>query len=334
LHLRPNTTYYYRIPPVNHIFHFQTAPIPSIDDPAKCEFEFVVVSDMHGSARRIGGTIRLIQNLLPNVRFILSGGDNVDDARIRGHWVTFWKQMEPVSPILPFESTPGNHDGEIPDAARNWQKVFPFPYPNPTDGSYFKFQFLNTAFFFIDIYNAGRALNVVNPAQLDWLREELIKDQEGILNRVIVLHRSLYTTGDFGCDNVLEGQLLPVITELPVKLVVAGHSHLFEAFFRSDLNPPAGTAFLNVGGGGGWLDLVSSKISAAPYRWKSRVHVAKQDPYLGGNPHNPLRNDQIVLKFQEYGKLCNHILHVIVRGDTFTLRAIEWGGEQIYEKTF
>jgi hypothetical protein len=155
-----------------------------------------------------------------------------------------------------------------------------------------------------------------------------------VVHRVVIVHRSIYTTGDFGCDKVLENQLVPILDEFHVKLVITGHSHLFEAFYRPDLNEPVGTAFVVAGGGGGRLDLVASRISAAPYKWDEPVHVAKAWAFLRGNRSSPFRNDEAVLQFQEFGKICHHVLHVRIRGDELNLRAIEWGGTVIYEKSF
>src|SRR5271157_2128266 len=167
--------------------------------------------------------------------FIVSGGDNVTDARIRRHWATLWGQMAPLSPFLPFESTPGNHDGELPPAAQNWLKAFPYPYPNPADGAYFQFTYLNMGFFMLDIYNGGKAMDQLSAAQLEWLRAELERLPPEVTQRVIILHKSIYTTGDFGCDKKLEDQLVPIIAEFHVKLVISGHSHLFEVFFRPEM---------------------------------------------------------------------------------------------------
>src|SRR5271157_299681 len=233
--LEPNTIYYYQVPPKREIFHFQTAPYLDLSNPKPLDFEFAILCDLHGSARPIKQTVNAIRALLPNIQFIVSGGDNVTDARIRRHWATLWGQMAPLSPFLPFESTPGNHDGELPPAAQNWLKAFPYPYPNPADGAYFQFTYLNMGFFMLDIYNGGKAMDQLSAAQLEWLRAELERLPPEVTQRVIILHKSIYTTGDFGCDKKLEDQLVPIIAEFHVKLVISGHSHLFEVFFRPEM---------------------------------------------------------------------------------------------------
>jgi hypothetical protein len=336
--LQPGTTYNYQIPGRGDTYHFQTAPLLDGRTGPTPTFEFTIVGDLHGSGKFVSRTVERIQALGPNVKFILSPGDLTTDARLWQHWRTFWNQLAPIAPNLPVESAPGNHDAELTRGAKHWREIFPYPYPNPASGFFYTFTFLNTAFFILDNYNAGSKQGSTRyvPAndQIVWLEQELANLPPAIVHRVLVIHKAIYTTGDFGCDPDLEAMLLPLITKYRVNLVVSGHSHLFEAFFRPDLNSPRGTAFIVTGGGGGKLDWVSMKYSASPYRWSGPVHEAKTRPFLEGNPQSPYRNDAVVRQYQDFGKLCRHILHVTVTGNSMHVQAIDWDGNQIYARTW
>ncbi len=336
--LKPDTTYYYQVPVRAGTYHFQTAPLLNGGTGKRPAFEFAVVGDLHGSGKDVSRTVERIQALGPHIKFILSPGDITTDARIWQHWRTLWNQLAPIAPTLPILSAPGNHDAELAKGATHWREIFPYPYANPASGFYYTLTFLNAAFFILDNYNAGRqqgsARYLPSAEQISWLEQELTKLPPAVVHRVLVIHKAVYTTGDFGCDPDLEAMLLPLITKYRISLVLSGHSHLFEAFFRPDLNAPRGTAFIVTGGGGGKLDWVSMPYSASPYRWTGHVHEAKTRPFLEGNPQSPFRNDAVVRQYQEFGKLCRHVLQVSIKDEKMTVRAIEWGGNVIYERTW
>jgi acid phosphatase type 7 len=329
--LIPDRLYYYQIPDKPQIYSFHTSPfLEGIND---IEFEFVVVSDFHGSGATITKSVSLIKQFQNRIPFIISCGDNVSDSRLRIHWRTFWKQMEPISPFIPFESAPGNHEDHLKSFADNWEKIFQFPYPEPNLGFHFSFTYMNTAFFFLDSYNKGDQMRVPKEEQKIWLIRELEHLPAVIVNRFLIIHNSIYTTGDFGCDSDIARLLLDVIDTYHIQVVISGHSHLFEAFYRPDLNSPIGVAFITTGGGGGRLDYtILKRFSGTPYKWKSDTHIAKDHPYLDGDKKNPFRNDEAVLKYQEIGKLTHEIMHIKIKNQQISLRAYEWDGNLLYER--
>ncbi len=343
--LKPNTQYFYATPvdKDDTVHKFITVPInpkvkeTSSGDPSKNEheinFEFVAVSDMHASGATIKKTINLIKNKAPNAKFMICMGDNVSDGRIMTHWRTMFGQIEPISADIPFMSIPGNHDGEFKKMAENWEHLFPYAYPNKNEGHYYSFRYLNTAFFGIDLYNAGNQRKIPTETQLEWLRSQLEHLPEEVKFKILYLHNAIYTTGDFGCDPELEEIFLPIIEKYNVQVVINGHSHMFEAFHRTDLNRPHGTYFLTSGGGGARLDYcVLRRFSRTPYKWKTMTHKASENPFLDGDLSDPYRNDDIVINFQQIGKLTYQITHFIVEGDKMTIRCIERNGNVLWKR--
>ena len=342
--LDPNTQYYYQIPKSSQIYSFKTAP--TREDTSYNSFQFVVVSDMHGSGKDISRTVKLIQEKAPFTQFILSAGDNVSDGRIHTHWKTLFGQLKPISPYLPFMSAPGNHDGELPESAQKWHDLFPYPYPNIEQGLYYSFQYGNSAFFVLDLYNKGQFHPYPGKDQIEWLNTKLEQTDETIQHKFLVLHKAIYTTGDFGYDPKLDEILIPIIEKFDIQCIFAGHSHLFEAFLvpkgaQLFKNPPdaepqitqSDRMFLITGGGGARFDYcVKRPWSDTPYKWKSNHHEAKIDPYFSGDPTMENRNDLFVKKYQVFGELTHEILVVNINQNQIHIQAFNWDEEEIYSQ--
>jgi predicted phosphodiesterase len=313
------------------IYSFYTAPI--LDSTGKLDFDIVVVSDLHGSGASMTKTLDLIHTFVPNLKFIVSCGDNVSDSRIVSHWRTFWGQMKSISPFIPFETAPGNHEAHINSLAQSWIQAFPCCYPDINIGFHFSFIYQNTAFFFIDPYNKGNQSLYSKDQQKTWLIQKLELLPESISFRFLIMHNSIYTTGESGCDPDLELTFLDIIDKYKINIVFSGHSHIFEAFHRSDLNIPNGTTFITTGGGGGRLDYsLFRKIAQTPYLWESNLHIAKIHPFMNGDRKSRYRNDEIVLNYQEIGKITHEIIHVSVKNNKIIIRAYEWNHHLLYER--
>ena len=334
--LQPDKKYFYKIPTKSNIYHFFTAPerSHSIKESETNKFNFAVVSDLHGSSNDISNSVNLIKNMIPKSRFLVSAGDNVTDSRLKIQWRTFWGQMETISPYVPLITSTGNHDGETRGMAKIWKYIFPYDYENPENGLYYSFIYLNTAFFVLDLYNAGTSDPIPSDTQVEWLTSKLESLPKTIFHRILVLHNAIYCSGDFGSNVSLEKVLLPIIERFHIQIVISGHAHMFEAFYRNDVNAPEGTIFLVTGGGGGRLDtMIMNEHSDVPYLWEDLIHIAKKKPFLGGDKKNPLRNDYAILNYQELGKIGYHILNIEIDGRKITVKAIEWDKNVLYEKS-
>ena len=332
-HLLKDTIYYYKIPTKSEIFHFKTAP--NHKSVVSSSFEFIAISDSHANEANLQPLINIICKKAPNSRFILSSGDNISVANKVNNWRTFFGQMHSLFPNIPFHTCTGNHDAELRKYAPIWKEMLPYSYENPEEGFYYSFNYLNCAFFFLDIYNAGKKHRIPKKEQIKWLTSHLENLPLHIHHRILLLHNSIYSTGEFGCDPDLEKILLPIIEKFHIQLVLSGHTHVFEAFHRTDINSPEGTLFIVNGGGGGKLDKIvlgKRNYPSTPYKWDDRIHIAKKDPFLRGNIKNRFRNDKIVLSYQEIGKLTHEFLKISIQGNELKVQAIEWDGTILYEK--
>jgi hypothetical protein len=216
-----------------------------------------------------------------------------------------------------------------------WKHFFPFPYPLPKKGNFFKFIWGNSLFFFLDLYNAGQQERIPFKIQIDWLKKELQQNRGDFDFCFLIMHNSIYCTGEFGCDPDLETLLLPIIKQNQIDVVISGHAHIFEAIHRTDINPPNGTLFLVCGGGGEQLDEILLKhfpFPTVPYRWQSPKHQAQRKLYSEGFSNSRFRNDKIIKNYQELGEITQHFVKFQVIDQSLTISTIKKDGTVIYEK--
>ncbi|MHA1585470.1 MAG: metallophosphoesterase, partial [Promethearchaeota archaeon] len=308
------------------------------------EFNFLVVGDLHADQNDISKEIALIKSLHLDFPFIISLGDNMSRSHKLANWMRFWKQLNPITSNHLFLTCTGNHDAQQFKDAKIWQKFFQYAFPNPINGYYYKYQYGNAIFFFLDLYNAGKQPRIPSDTQINWLKTELeLIEKESnmvIKHRILILHNSIYNTGEFGCDPDLEHLFYPIIEKFHINLVISGHAHIFESYFRPfpDIQKSSnkkGTTFIVNGGGGGKLDeivLKNRKFPTVPYQWDSRIHQAKTKPFLRGIKKSRFRNDYAVINYQKWGKICHSFLKISIDGKKLKISAIDWEGKVIYEK--
>ncbi len=328
--LNADSKYYYKIPNNKSIYSFETAP----ENINKSNFNFIFVSDLHANEANISPFVNFCKNTTPNCKFIISAGDNISNAKNKHNWRIFFNQLKEISPFIPFLSCPGNHDGEFQSYSQMWNKFFPYPYPEPKNGNYYSFTYLNCYFIFLDLYNAGQKFGYPSSFQLKWLKDELENMKNTIIHKFLILHNSIYCSGEFGFDNELEKILIPLIIKHKIHYIISGHAHIFEVFHRTDINSPTGAYFIVSGGGGGNLDhflLDKKQYLSAPYKWENLIHIAKKKPYLEGNPNSKFRNDFILKNYQVFGKISHQFLRFSIKNNKISFQAIDYMGKIIFD---
>ena len=302
------------------------------------KFEFIAVSDLHADNNLIEKQIEIINNISPTARFICCSGDIITYGSRFKNWGRFFVQFRSLLVDKPFFTCPGNHDCDTRKKATYWQRLF--PYTPITQGRkpldfFYTLAYGPIRFFFLDLYNAGSNPRLPNNSQMDRLEEELNSTSEEVKIKILILHNSIYCTGEFGCDTKLEQLLIPLIERYNISVILSGHAHIFESFYRKSSNSEKHSLFLVNGGGGGKLDeivLRAKNFPTVPYQWKDRTHIAKENPYFEGNPNHPFRNDPAVLQYQEIGIISHSWLRFIVNSETISIICYDWNGKILYEK--
>jgi hypothetical protein len=162
--------------------------------------------------------------------FVLTMGDNLYGGESAEDFKR--KFEEPYKVLLDsgvkFYASLGNHD--------NPNERFYKPF-NMNGRRYYDFRRGNAAFFALDS-------NYMDPEQLSWLRKELTNSDAQW--KICYLHHPLYSHAKMhGSDTDLRKTLEPLIRETGVRVVLAGHEHVYER-----IKPQGGIYYFVLGNSG------------------------------------------------------------------------------------
>ena len=148
------------------------------------------------------------------------------------------------TPIIP---TPGNHDYADNPTSLNvdYYRLFTMPQKGEAGGvasgtsTYFSADYGNVHLISLDSFAQQAAdqkeLNDTTSAQVQWLKRDLIANKLPWV--IVTFHHPLYTKGPRDSDTeermrLLHERLSPIFERYGVDLVLNGHSHGYERFYR------------------------------------------------------------------------------------------------------
>ncbi|MCF2138772.1 MAG: metallophosphoesterase [Candidatus Lokiarchaeota archaeon] len=308
----------------------------------KDKIEIVAISDLHSDINSIQLEADTIKKICPNADLVISSGDNISNAYLWTNWGRFFAPFRDYLATRPFLTCSGNHDADMRVKIRNWQRLFPYTEPSilppdfyRKDDLYYSLDFGSVILFFIDLYNGGRKPRIPNSNQMERFVNDLKRSQVDKI-KILIMHNSIFCTGEFGCDNELADIFLPIIDAYNIPLVISGHAHIFEAFHRVNPKTKLETLFIVNGGGGGKLDdiiLQPKSFVTVPYRWESTIHRAQIKPYLGGRSSSAFRNDEAVEKYQQFGIIAHSWVRIQIKEAKIKVTTFDWNGKPLYEKS-
>jgi predicted phosphodiesterase len=322
--LSPGTTYYYRVPGFKEgdIHQFTTGPA------AAQPFTFAAISDTQGPRTSFGTVAAAMANY--EFDFITHSGDWVEEESNNFMWNEFFTHAGPLVARRPIMGVRGNHELYFDAQATNFRRLFDYQYieDRETGGLYHSLNFSNAHFVFLDNFdnetynkrNAFQTGTYMSTAQLEWLQADLSRNQ-GINWIFVFQHVSVFTSGDFYYNKLMEEQLLPIFYEYEVDAVFSGHDHNYEAFHTNRSETWGGIHWFNVAGGGGQLDTyIMDPLIQGKNAWPGVVHNASETPAT--EQYNTV-NDQL------YGELVHHFALVAVDGDECTVTVRRAGDESV-----
>ncbi|UKS25681.1 S-layer homology domain-containing protein [Paenibacillus sp. HWE-109] len=250
--LTPGTSYRYRVGYPGH----WSAPQVFKTEAAKADsFSFLFVTDSHTNSEE---ALLIHQNLMqgafsvfPDTRFVMHGGDIVDDGGIMSQWEQDMKASEKYSGSVPSAYTMGNHD-----VKNGGKQVFTSALGLPGNGMEtqehltYSYDYEDTHFIVLN----SEADEVDMKKQAAWLRENINASKKKW--KVAMFHRPAYHTEDGRGPELVTYYLAPVLEELGVDLVLVGHDHALAWTYPMKNGLPLkdgskGTIYL-VGGSSGW----------------------------------------------------------------------------------
>ncbi len=266
----------------------------------------LVVDSMLSRMRQLEGT--------PSpVRFVLQSGDGSVNGRDPRHWnVSFTPIVDRLTKGagVPYFMAPGNHDitsaqtVDAPDrqaGLRNYLDALSSLVP--PDGSprrlsgypTYAFGYGNTFVLALDSNIAG------DDRQYQWTKGQLeALDRTRYVNLVALFHHPVFSSGPHGGavvepqTAILRSRYMPLFHAHHVRMVIAGHDHLFEHWVEryADAAGPHRMDLVTTGGGGAPLYTYAGEPDLRDYArvndaLKVRMeHLVKPGVEPGSNPYH------------------------------------------------
>ena len=229
--LQPDTQYQYRVGDRktgvwSDVGYFTT---PSNE---KDEANFIVYADVQASnEENFQKAAKVLQSAvatMPNYEFAINLGDFVNDCT-NEEWDSYFRNFAFMNMNTTLIPVAGNHEGNLQwfkfdnmfniGAAENSLKV---------TGCYYSFDWGDAHFAVLNTND----MYPMSVAQINWLKNDM--NASDAQWKIVLMHRALYSAGkniNKPDTVIMRNNLLPVIDELGIDVVFAGHDHMY---FRSE----------------------------------------------------------------------------------------------------
>lgn len=176
----------------------------------------------------------------PNLSFILSAGDQINQTKVSKDSEKLEQQIEYAGFLypselrsLPIATTIGNHDSQ----SVNYSNHFNYPNKQTSDvnttgktaaGTDYYFTYGNTLFISIDTNN-------YNVATHEAVIKEATEKNSDAKWRILMFHQDIYGSGYDHSDSdgmALRTQLTPVIDKYDIDAVLQGHDHTYSRTYQ------------------------------------------------------------------------------------------------------
>src|SRR6266516_409205 len=325
-----------------------TRPLPPEEASASVSrFSYIVYGDTRG--RRDGieiqyehslvvdGVLEAIKRLEATdypVRFIMQTGDAVFNGGDPGQWnASFVGLINRLTTEggVPYFMAPGNHDLTAAEELDNPQRqqglrnyLDALSHLIPSDGAHRRLKGYPTyAFGYGNTFVVALDSNIANDrTQYQWVKGQLEGlDRKRYVNVVAIFHHPVFSSGLHGGSKVeapsaaLRSRYMPLFRAHHVKLLFAGHDHLFEHWVESYVDST----------GRHRMDLVVTGGGGAPlYIYQGEPDLTQ---YLQSNEASKVQLDHLVKPGPEPGDNPFHFIIVRVDGDWMDMEVIgvDWG---------
>ena len=325
-----------------------TRPLPPEEASASVtRFSYIVYGDTRG--RRDGleiqyehslvvdGVLEAIKRLEATdypVRFIMQTGDAVFNGGDPGQWnASFVGLINRLTTEggVPYFMAPGNHDLTAAEELDNPQRqqglrnyLDALSHLIPSDGAHRRLSGYPTyAFGYGNTFVVALDSNIANDrTQYQWVKGQLEGlDRKRYVNVVAIFHHPVFSSGLHGGSKVeapsaaLRSRYMPLFRAHHVKLLFAGHDHLFEHWVESYVDST----------GRHRMDLVVTGGGGAPlYIYQGEPDLTQ---YLQSNEASKVQLDHLVKPGPEPGDNPFHFIIVRVDGDWMDMEVsgVDWG---------
>ena len=225
--LKPNTKYQYRVGDSktgvwSDVGYF-TTPSKTND-----EANFIVFADVQASSEEnFQQAARVLQsavNTMPNYEFAIGLGDFVNDCT-NEEWDSYFRNFSFMNMNTTLVPVAGNHEGNLQwFKFNNMFNIGAVENSMTTTGCYYSFDWGDAHFAVLN----SNDMYPMSASQINWLKNDM--NSSDAQWKIVVMHRALYSAGkniNKPDTIIMRNLLLPVIDELGIDVVFAGHDHMY-----------------------------------------------------------------------------------------------------------
>ena len=227
--LEAGTSYTYRVGDAEKNLWGETCTVTT--DNGDDKFSFIAIADVQASSdenfAHAALTLKGALETAPEADFIANLGDYVND-NTNDEWDWYFKNFAFANNHYTHVPVAGNHDGNITNKLNTFCFSNTFALDESDnqsiEGVYYSFDYGNAH---IAVLNTND-MYPMSQAQRNWLVNDM--KQSDAMWKIIMMHRSLYSAGkniNKPDTVIMRNMLLPIIDELGIDMVYAGHDHMY-----------------------------------------------------------------------------------------------------------
>lgn len=206
------------------------------------DYTFGFISDTQQFADRHVAVAQVIahHHSLEPLQFIINGGDVVQNGQIEKEWFEYFKGGSAYLLNIPQIAAIGNHDyrGESDKGLPKFFQKYMRWEGSPKNGNLF----FEMPGFHLVIWNSNTPeLSTTQESEMwIWLEEKMKVAQNSNTPLILATHFPVYSSSlnRFTSKEVvkLRSKLVPLAEEYKVKLILSGHTHMFERSYKDGVN--------------------------------------------------------------------------------------------------
>lgn len=229
--LTPGTKYAYRVGDSetdswSDIGYFTTS------DKAEDAASFIVIADVQASNEEnfqmAAAVMEKAVATMPEHEFIATLGDFVNDCT-NEEWDSYFRNFAFANMNTTLIPVAGNHEGNLQwFKFNNMFNIGAVPGSATITGCYYSFDWGDAHFAVLN----SNDMYPMSMAQINWLKNDM--NASDAQWKIVLMHRALYSAGkniNKPDTLIMRSMLLPVIDELGIDVVFAGHDHMY---YRSE----------------------------------------------------------------------------------------------------
>lgn len=227
--LLPGTSYTYRVgDAAANVWSDAKSFVTDNGDEA---FKFITIADVQASSNEnfahAALTLKGALSVMPDAEFTVNLGDYVND-NTNDEWDWYFSNFAFANDILTQVPVAGNHDGNITNKFNTncFKNTFCLDQSKneSIEGVYYSFDYGNAHFAVLNTND----MYPMSQAQRNWLINDMSASDAQW--KIILAHRSFYSAGkniNKPDTIVMRNVLLPIIDQLDIDMVYAGHDHMY-----------------------------------------------------------------------------------------------------------